>query len=92
MRAMDVQERVIAIIAEQALLDPSEVRPEMTLEALGIDSLALVESIFAIEEAFDVAVPFNANDPKAGDFDISTVATIIAAVDRLVREKDLVQG
>ncbi len=51
---MDVQDKVIAIIAEQALLDPSDVRPEMTLEDLGIDSLALVESIFAIEEAFDI--------------------------------------
>lgn len=89
---MDVQDKVIAIIAEQALLEPSDVRPEMTLEDLGIDSLALVESIFAIEEAFDISVPFNANDPKAGAFDISTVATIVAAVEGLLRQKDLVQG
>ncbi len=89
---MDVQDKVIAIIAEQALLEPSDVRPEMTLEDLGIDSLALVESIFAIEEAFDISVPFNANDPKASAFDISTVATIVAAVEGLLRQRDLVQG
>lgn len=89
---MDVQDKVIAIIAEQALLDPSDVRPEMTLEELGIDSLALVESIFAIEEAFDISVPFNANDPKASAFDISTVASIAAAVAGLVQRRDLVQG
>jgi acyl carrier protein len=43
-----------------------------------------VESIFAIEEAFDISVPFNANDPSESDFDISTVASIIAAVEALV--------
>ena len=44
---MDVQDRVIAIIAEQALLEPSEVGVDQSLQDLGIDSLALVESIFA---------------------------------------------
>ena len=85
---MDVQDRVVAIIAEQALIDPSDVRMEHTLQDLGIDSLGLVESIFAIEEAFDVSVPFNANDPGAGGFDISSVAAIVAAVETLVRERD----
>jgi len=81
---MDVAAKVIAIIAEQAVLDPSDVKPENTLEDLGIDSLGLVESIFAIEEAFDITVPFNANDPQASDFDISSVAAIIMAVEGLV--------
>jgi len=85
---MDVQDRVVAIIAEQALIDPSDVRMEHTLQDLGIDSLGLVESIFAIEEAFDVSVPFNANEPGAGGFDISSVAAIVAAVETLVRERD----
>lgn len=79
-----VQERVIAIIAEQAVIDPSEVGMDQTLEDLGIDSLGLVESIFAIEEAFDISVPFNANDPKESSFDISSVASIVAAIECLV--------
>ena len=83
----DVATKVVEIIAEQALLDPSEVSPEKSLEDLGIDSLALVESIFAIEEAFDIEVPFNANDPSASDFDISSVAAIIGAVEKLVKEQ-----
>jgi acyl carrier protein len=79
-----VKDRVIAILAEQAVLEPGQVRPDSTLEELGIDSLGLVEAVFAIEEAFDIQVPFNANDPAASDFDISTVASIIAAVEDLV--------
>ncbi len=79
-----IADTVRAIIAEQAVLDIADITPESTPESLGIDSLGLVESIFAIEEAFDISVPFNANDPAASDFDISSVASIIAAVEGLV--------
>lgn len=85
---MTIQDRVIAIIAEQAVLDPSDVTPDSTLEGLGIDSLGLVESIFAIEEAFDISIPFNANEPEKSDFDISSVASIIAGIERLMAEQE----
>jgi acyl carrier protein len=81
-----VKDRVIAIIAEQAVLERDQVAPEMSLEELGIDSLGLVESIFAIEEEFDVSVPFNANEPSKSDFDLTSVASVIAAVEKLVAE------
>ncbi len=84
---MSTMDQVIAIIAEQAVLDPSDVTPESTLEDLGIDSLGLVESIFAIEEAFDISVPFNANNPTESEFDISTVASIVAGIDKLRQEQ-----
>lgn len=84
---MSTQDQIIAILAEQALLQPSDIALDNSLEELGIDSMALVESIFAIEEAFDITVPFNANAPKDSGFDISSVAAIIAAVDKLKAEK-----
>ena len=84
---MTIPKRVIAIIADQAMLEPSDVSLDSTLADLGVDSLGLVESIFAIEEAFDIAVPFNANEPLAGDFDISTVGAIADGVQRLVAEQ-----
>jgi acyl carrier protein len=82
---MSVKDKVIEIIAEQAVLDVSDVSLDNTLEELGIDSLGLVESIFAIEEAFDIQVPFNANNPSESEFDISSVAAIISAVEELVK-------
>ncbi len=85
--ADSVKDKVIAIIAEQAVLEPGDVTLDATLADLGIDSLGLVESIFAIEEAFDIQVPFNANEPDQSDFDISSVAAIIAAVEGLVAEQ-----
>ena len=85
--AVDIQNKVLEIIAEQAMLEQCDVSMDQTLEELGIDSMGLVESIFAIEEAFDVDVPFNANSPSESSFDFSTVATIVAAVRKLVAEK-----
>ncbi len=82
-----VADRVIAIIAEQAVLPLASVHPDASLGDLGIDSLGLVESIFAIEEAFDISVPFNANDGAQSGFDISSVGAIIAAVQSLIAAK-----
>lgn len=84
---MSIKDKVIGIVAEQAMLERSDVAPENTLEDLGIDSLGLVESIFAIEEEFDIQIPFNANEPEASDFDISNVQSIIAGIERLVAEQ-----
>ena len=84
---MSIQDQVIAIIAEQAVLEPEDVTLDSTLEDLGIDSLGLVESIFAIDEAFDISVPFNANAPQESDFDISSVASIIKGIERLKAEQ-----
>lgn len=84
---MSIKDQVIAIIAEQAMLEPADIGMDNTLEDVGIDSLGLVECIFAIEEAFDINVPFNANDPTAGDFDISSIAAIVTAVEALKAEQ-----
>ncbi|WP_460273872.1 acyl carrier protein [Celeribacter sp. ULVN23_4] len=85
--SQDVKEKIIEIIAEQAVLDPADVSLDQSLEDLGIDSLGLVESIFAIEETFDISVPFNANEPEQSDFDISSVAAIVKAVDALIADQ-----
>jgi acyl carrier protein len=87
MMTANVRDRVIAIIAEQAVLDVRQVKPEMRLDELGVDSLGMVESIFAIEESFDITVPFNANEPENGQFDMSSVGSIISAVEGLIAEQ-----
>ena len=84
---MNVEKKVIEIIAEIAVLEVEDVSLDSSLDSLGIDSLGLVESIFAIEETFDIQIPFNANDPQNSDFDISSVATIIAGIQELVAKK-----
>jgi acyl carrier protein len=81
---MSVKDRVIRIIADQAMIEPSDVAMTDTMDDLGIDSMALVECIFALEEEFDIEVPFNANAPQESDFDMSSVTSVIAGVERLI--------
>lgn len=83
----EIVRKVIAIIAEHALLESDEVGLDASPDDLGLDSLALVEIVFAIEEEFDIAIPFNANEPGASNFDISSVASIAAAVKNLLSAK-----
>lgn len=80
----EIREKVNKIIAEQAMIDVSKVSADSTPEELGLDSLALVEIVFSIEEEFSVSVPYNANDPEATEFDISTVKSVQDGVIALV--------
>jgi acyl carrier protein len=79
-----IRDRVHAILAEQEMIDPADVTDDASPKDLGIDSMGVVEAIFAIEEGFDITVPFNANAPEKSEFDISSVGAIVAAVERLV--------
>ncbi len=92
-----MQEQIISIIAREAVIDPGQVRPDMTLDELGLDSLGLVEMIFAIEETFGVSVPFNANEggvnaAASGEFDFSSVGAIVGAVERLIAGRSAAVG
>lgn len=77
-----VRERILEIIAREAMVEPQSLSMETTLEALGVDSMGIVEAIFKIEEAFGIAIPFNANTREG--FDFSSVGAIVDGVERLV--------
>jgi len=55
-----------------------EVRPESTLEELGLDSLDAIEIMYELEEALKVSIP----NERAKD--MRTVADIVAGVEALV--------
>jgi acyl carrier protein len=87
MARAEIEEAVIAILARQLLLPPSEVAADARVDDLGLDSLGKVEAIFALEERFDITVPFNANEPDQPDFDFSSVPSIVAGIERLIAQK-----
>jgi len=87
MTSHEIKAAVLGILAEQAMLETDDVAAAKTLDDIGIDSLGLVESIFALEERFDISIPFNANDPQDSPFDISTIDTIVAAAEKLVKDQ-----
>ena len=53
------------------------------LESLGLESLDVLELTFAIEEKFNIEIPFNANT----QFDFKTVGELVHAVEGLVAKK-----
>jgi acyl carrier protein len=71
------------IISRATLVPLDQLTPEARPEALGIDSLGLVEVIFALEEAFDIKVPVGAHLAATG-LDITSIGSITAGVQALV--------
>ena len=83
----EVETAVIGILARQALLPEAAVPLNARLEEIGLDSLGMAEALFALEERFDISIPFNANAPDAAEFDMTSVQSIVQAVERLIDQK-----
>ncbi|PPR63753.1 MAG: Acyl carrier protein [Alphaproteobacteria bacterium MarineAlpha4_Bin2] len=79
----NVQSDIFEIIADKAAVEREKIVSASSLQELEIESLDVVEIIFAIEEKFDIHVPFNANDQEL-EFD--TVGDVIKAVENLIEE------
>ena len=78
-----VESDIFEIIAEKAVVARDKIVGTASLNELEIESLDVVEIIFAIEEKFDIHVPFNANDQEL-EFD--TVSDVVKAVEALIAE------
>lgn len=68
-----VFEKVAKILAEQKEIDRSEIRPESTLEELGLDSLDTVELVMQFEDEFGVTL-------ETGE-GLKTVADIVELIE-----------
>lgn len=79
-----VESDVFDIIADQTTVDRSQLRRDAKLEDLQIESLDVVEIIFAIEEKFDIHVPYNANEQE---LQFQTAGDVVDAVTKLVAEE-----
>ena len=78
-----VESDIFEIIAEKAAVEREKVVSGASMEELEIESLDVVEIIFAIEEKFDIHVPFNANDQ---DLEFDTAGDVVKAVENLIKE------
>ena len=66
---MDVLDEVKQIIAKQARVPIDQLSADTRLETLGIESIDVIEIVFAIEEKFGVTLPFNANESAVSEFE-----------------------
>lgn len=84
---MDVIQAVKLIVAQQLNKDVADIDERTNLEESGYDSLDVLETIFAIEEKFEVRVPFDANDPAVKG--MRTVGDIIGLVEHALGKRAL---
>ena len=77
-----VREQVYDIIAKEGSIDRARIEPRSTLKDLEVESLDVVQIIAAIEEHFEIFLPYD--DPK---LDIQTAGGLTEAVERLLRQK-----
>jgi acyl carrier protein len=80
----DVAREVIEVIAKQAKVEPQQVTRETELVDLNLESLDSIELIFALEEKFNIEIPFNANDPNSAGISFETAGDVIDAVVKVV--------
>jgi acyl carrier protein len=81
---MTTLQSVQAILKANFDLSPDALRPDARLEDLAIDSLAVVEVLFAVEDEFKVKVP---SEPVASQGQMETIGDLVAYVDKLVAEQ-----
>lgn len=80
----DVESTALSLLREIALDAPEDLSRQTDVKQAGISSLDLVELIFALEEKYDIEIPYNAN---ADEGHFNTLGDMIAVVEKLVAEK-----
>jgi acyl carrier protein len=77
---MSTLQTIQRMMVEQFELKAEDLAPDAQLEALGLDSLSVIEFMFSIEDEFKIKLP----DERV---EIKTIQDITRIVERLVTEQ-----
>jgi acyl carrier protein len=75
---------VQAVLTEQFHVEADKIRPEAELQSLGLDSLSLMEFVFAIEDHFSLRIPEDQLDPRQANL---TLTDLCHALDRAIAQR-----
>jgi acyl carrier protein len=78
---MSTLESLQALIQKKYGLGPQELDPHANMRESGLDSLALVEFLFEIEETYGVSIP-------ESESQLSTLAGLAEVLDQLLAAKN----
>ena len=81
---MTTLQSVQGILKKNFDLAPDVLQPEAKLDDLAIDSLAVIEVMFEVEEEFKITVP---SEPAAMQSRIKTLGDLVAYIDQLIAEQ-----
>lgn len=80
-------DRVRTVVAAQLGRDVADFTADTNLIEAGYESLDVIETVFAVEEEFDIDLEFNANESAAQE--LVTVGDIARVVDEELAKKAL---
>jgi len=72
-----IEERVLELVREQAGVGPKEISIFSKFEDLNLDSVAIVELIFSLEDAFKISIPFEGLDESELKKNFHSVSSLI---------------
>ena len=78
---------IYEIVAKQAKVEASNLTPDTLLADLDLQSIDVVELVFAIEEKFDIQVPYSPSDQDAAGISFKSIGELTNAVAKLVAEQ-----
>lgn len=81
-----IEQKVLELVGEQAGIDPKEVSLNSKFEELNLDSVAIVELVFVLEEAFKISIPFEGLDESELKRNFNTVSSLINLLEDLLQK------
>lgn len=84
---MNTENDIFDIVAKQAKADRATLKRDTKLSELDLQSIDIIELIFAIEDKFDISVPYSPNDLNSAGISFETVGDLIDAVERLTAQQ-----
>src|ERR1700742_107911 len=77
-------DEILDIVAQKAMVDRSKLSLDAKLSDLQISSLDVIEIVFALEDKFQIQIPFNANSTN---MEFERLNEVVSAVEKLIEAK-----
>ena len=81
-----IEQKVLELVGEQAGIDPKEVSLNSKFEELNLDSVAIVELVFMLEETFKISIPFEGLDESELKRNFNSVSSLINLLEDLLQK------
>ena len=82
----NIEDIVLELVGEQLGIDPKEIFLCSKLEDLNLDSVAIVELVFLLEEKFDISIPFEGLDESELKRNFHTVSSVVVHIKELMQK------
>ncbi|MBY0454292.1 MAG: acyl carrier protein [Burkholderiaceae bacterium] len=76
----DIYPTLATLLEQRFGCDPTQLSPEASLENLGLDSLSLMDFVFAAEDAFHLRIPETLLDPRQGGITLQHICEVIESL------------